>query len=45
MWLRIGTGDGSCKHGYEPFGFIKDGKYLVQLMVSWLLKGDSVPCS
>jgi hypothetical protein len=28
IWLRIGTGDGSCECGNEPSGSIKCGEFL-----------------
>jgi hypothetical protein len=29
IWLRKGTGDGTCKCGNEPSGSIKFGEFLV----------------
>jgi len=28
VWLRIATSGGSCGHGYEPPGSIRDGKFI-----------------
>jgi hypothetical protein len=28
IWLRIGTGGGSCVYGDEPWGSIKCGEFL-----------------
>jgi hypothetical protein len=28
VWLRIGTGGGSCEHGNEPFDSIKGSEFL-----------------
>jgi len=30
IWLRIGTGVGTCECGYEPSGSIKCGEYIIK---------------
>jgi hypothetical protein len=34
---------GSCEHGNEPSGSLKEGEFLGQLSDFWLLKKDSAP--
>jgi len=36
---------GSCQHGNEPSGCIKDGEFLDQLSDYQLLKYNSAPCN
>jgi hypothetical protein len=36
---------GSCEHGNEPLGSIKDMEFCDKLSVYQLVKNDSAPCS
>jgi hypothetical protein len=43
IWLRIGTGGGTCEHGNKPSGFIKYWEVL-ELLNDWqLFKKGSAP--
>jgi hypothetical protein len=40
IWLKIGTSDGSCKHGNKPWGSIKVVELVEYLSYHQLLKKD-----
>ena len=45
IWLRVGTGDGSCARGSNPSSPIKCMQFLEWLTIGWLLQKHCAPWS